>query len=52
MSARRIKVKQIIKRTMAEHGGTILMVSHDCYLTGKLATRMVSLDQSRILEKP
>ena len=38
---------EALERALAEYGGTILMVSHDRYLTGKLATRMVPLDRNQ-----
>ena len=39
---------EALERALLEYTGTILMVSHDRYLTGKLATRMVPLDRNPV----
>lgn len=40
---------EALERALAEYGGTLMIISHDRYLTERLATRVISLDQSRSL---
>jgi ABC transport system ATP-binding/permease protein len=43
---------QWLEQFLSRHGGTMLFVTHDRALIGKLATRIVELDRGRLLSYP